>query len=113
MAFVALDPEDQFLIIVEILTLVGLLISSFLALRIRSRYPNLTSKGWLEVCIGLFSMALHAGFDVLDTLKWSIEEIDMSDLLNVFDGSFFLLGICLVGLGIWKTASYGAKEWDL
>ena len=113
MAFVTLDPEDQFLITMEFLILIGLFLSLILALRIRSRYPNLTSKGWLEICIGLFFIALHAGFDVLDTLKWAVDAIDMPDLLNVFDGSFFLLGICLVGFGIMKIANYGAEAWEL
>ena len=113
MAFVTIDPEDQFLITMEFLILIGLLISLILALRIRSRHPNLTSKGWLEICIGLFFIALHASFDVLDTLKWALEEIDISDVFNVFDGLFFFLGICLVGFGIMKIANYGAEAWEL
>ena len=111
MALFTLDPEDLFLVTMEFLILIGLVFTLFLALRIRSRYPKLTSIGWLEICIGLLGVALHAVFDVLDTLKWSIE--DMSDFLNVLDGSTFVLGLILVGIGITRVANYGAEAWEL
>ncbi|MHA1968620.1 MAG: hypothetical protein ACW964_12545 [Candidatus Hodarchaeales archaeon] len=111
MALVTLDSDDLFLVTMESLILIGLVITLILALRIRSRYPNLTSIGWLEICVGLLGVALHAVFDVLDTFKWSIE--DMSDLLNVFDGSTFVLGLILVGIGILRVANYGAKAWEM
>ena len=111
MALVTLEPDDLFLISIEFLISVGLLTALVFALKIRARYPNLTAKGWLEICTGLLGILLHSIFDVLDTLKWSIE--DMTDLLNIFDGLFFVLGIVLVGIGIMKIANYGAIVWEL
>jgi hypothetical protein len=37
----------------------------------------------------------------------------MRDLLNVFDGSTFVLGLILVGIGILRVANYGAKAWEM
>ncbi|MFX0085220.1 MAG: hypothetical protein ACFFAU_06070 [Candidatus Hodarchaeota archaeon] len=111
MALITLERDDLFLISIEFLISIGLLISLVLALKIRSRYPNLTVKGWLEICIGLFGILLHSIFDVLDTLKWNIK--DLNDILNVFDGLFFVLGLVLVGIGIMKIANSGATAWEL
>jgi hypothetical protein len=111
LTLVTLEPDDLFLISIEFLISVGLLISLAFALKIRSHYPNLTEKGWLEISTGLLGIFLHSIFDVLDTLKWSIE--DLNDLLNVFDGLFFVLGIVLIGIGIMRIANYGAIAWEL
>ena len=108
---VTLDPDDLFLILIEILITIGLLVNLLFALKIQSRFPDLTSKGWREIWLGLLGISLHSIFDVLDTLKWDIE--DFTDLLNVFDGFFFVLGLIVVGLGIYKIANYGATTWEL
>ncbi len=111
MALVTLEADDLFLISIEFLISIGLLVSLAFALKIRSRFPNLTVKGWLEICIGLLGIFVHGIFDVLDTFKWNIE--DLNDILNVFDGLFFVLGLVLVGIGIMKIANYGATAWEL
>ena len=108
---VTLDPDDLFLISIEILITIGLLVNLLFALKIQSRFPDLTSKGWREIWLGLLGISLHSIFDVLDTLKWGME--DFTDLLNVFDGFFFVLGLIVVGLGIYKIANYGATTWEL
>jgi hypothetical protein len=106
-----LEPADYFLIIMESTVVVGVLVVIVLALAIRSRYPELTSEGWLVICTGLISIIFHGIFDVLDTLKWNIDY--MTDWLNVFDGLTFVAGIALLALGTWQIANYGAKKWGL
>ena len=113
MVLVSLDPADLFLISMEVLIVLGLSVAFFFALKVRSQYPKLTSEGWMCICAGIVSILIHGIFDAIDTLKWDITGIEMNDWLNVFDGSFFVLGILLIGYGIYKTANYGAKIWGL
>ncbi|NHJ01327.1 MAG: hypothetical protein EAX86_04250 [Candidatus Heimdallarchaeota archaeon] len=110
MVLVYLDPADLFLIVIEVLIVLGLFIALIIGYRVRIRFPKLTVHGWNEICFGLLGISLHAVFDALDTLKWDISEF--TDWLNLFDGSFFVLGIILIGIGIWKIANYGASAWE-
>lgn len=111
MVLVALNPDDLFLITMETIIVIGLIISLIIALMVRSRYPKLTSQGWFEIYAGIACILFHGVFDVLDTLEWSIEIL--TDWFNVFDGLFFVIGLILVGVGIWKIANYGATAWEL
>ncbi|MHA1167838.1 MAG: hypothetical protein ACTSRU_08465 [Candidatus Hodarchaeales archaeon] len=106
-----LASGDYYLIIIESTVIVGLLAALVLALIIWSQYKDLASKGWLEICIGIASIMIHGVFDVLDTFIWSID--GFRDLLNVFDGIFFVAGIILITIGIWMIADHGAKAWGI
>lgn len=110
MVLVYLDPEDIFLVTIEFLIVLGLLIALILAYRVGIRFPKLTSQGWTQIIIGIGGIFLHGIFDALDTLKWEIPEF--TDWLNLFDGSFFVLGLLFIGIGIWKIANYGASAWE-
>ena len=111
MELVTIKTDDYFLILMESLLIFFGIVALLIALKVRTRYPKLTSGGWLEICAGLGSFILHAIFDVLDTMKWDINEF--SDWLNVFDGFFFVLSILLIAYGVWKIANYGAELWGL
>ncbi len=106
-----LDSGDTFLIIIESTVIIGLLVALVIALVIWSQYKEMASKGWLIICGGIASIMIHGIFDVLDTFKWSID--GFRDLLNVFDGIFFVAGIIMITAGIWLIADSGAKAWGL
>ena len=114
-----LAEEDLFLILVELTIAIGLLIVCYLVIKIKRDYPKLTEEGWTFIVIGMISLLLHALFDALDTLDFmSITNNEaqadfINDILNLLDGSGFLLGIMLLSLGIYKIADYGAKVWEI
>ncbi|MFW9994419.1 MAG: hypothetical protein ACFFD4_20415 [Candidatus Odinarchaeota archaeon] len=107
----ALDSGDYFLFMMEFISCIGLAIALVLALIVKSRYSKLASRSWLIICLGLACIVLHGIFDVLDTLKWSIDNV--VDWLNIFDALFFVIGIVLLGAGIWQFAKHGAEAWGL
>jgi hypothetical protein len=101
-------PEDFFLFGIESLIVVGLVVALIIAVMVQLRYSKTTSIGWGFIFMGLLFLTIHAVFDVLDTLQW---EDTMVDLLNVFDGVTFVIGMLLFAVGIYKIAEYGAKQW--
>ncbi|MDF1539216.1 MAG: hypothetical protein P1Q69_09985 [Candidatus Thorarchaeota archaeon] len=104
-----IDPEDLVLIGVESLIVLGVLIALVIAFLVRSRHPKL-SQGWNFIILGLVFILLHGIFDVLDTMQFDSLVVDV---LNVFDGATFLIGLLLFALGIYRIAEYGAKQWGL
>jgi len=104
-----IDPEDLVLIGVESLIVLGVLIALVVAFLVRSRHPKL-SKGWNFIILGLVFIVLHGVFDVLDTMQ--LDDL-VVDILNVFDGATFLIGLLFFALGIYRIAEYGAKQWGL
>ncbi len=104
-----LDPEDLFLISVESLIALGFVIALVFAYKVQLRHPKLTSQGWNKIIIGLAFLIFHAIFDALDTLQWDDFTVDV---LNVFDGTCFVIGLILFALGIFGIAKYGAQLWE-
>ncbi len=109
LAIVWLESEDIYLFAIEALITVGFLASCIIAWFLRTKFPKQSSKGWIWISLGLFSIAIHGVFDALDTLKWDVESL--KDWLNFFDGLFFVLGILLIAIGIYWIAKLGAKKW--
>lgn len=105
-----IEPDDFFLIGMESLIVIGLIGAIVFAYLVLSRYPKVTSQGWKLILIGLLFMLFHGIFDVLDTMQW--DDI-VVDILNVFDGATFVIGLLLFALGIYRIAEYGAKQWGL
>ena len=104
-----IDPEDMFLIGVESLIVIAIAIALIIAIIVRTRHPKV-STGWNFIILGLVSLLLHGIFDVLDTMQF--DDL-LVDIINVFDGATFLLGLLLFALGIYRIAEYGAKQWGL
>lgn len=88
-------------------------------IKIRKDYPKLTEEGWKFMVFGIFSLFLHSICDALDTLDYmditnNENQADLiNDILNLLDGSGYLIGILLLSLGIYKIANYGAKVWEI
>ncbi|MFW9920744.1 MAG: hypothetical protein ACFFED_14160 [Candidatus Thorarchaeota archaeon] len=104
-----IDPEDVFLISVEALIVVGLLVAVIFAYIIQRQHAKITS-GWNFIFFGLIFLLLHSIFDTLDTLQLDDFVID---ILQLLDGSTFVLGLLMFAFGIYKIAEYGAKRWGL
>ncbi|MCF2137940.1 MAG: hypothetical protein K9W43_11970 [Candidatus Thorarchaeota archaeon] len=105
-----LDPQDLPLISIELLIAIGFLMAFIFAFMVQSKHPKLTSKGWNKILAGLFFLMLHGIFDALDTLQFDDFTVD---LLNVLDGSCFVIGLLLFALGIYGIAVYGASLWEV
>lgn len=104
-----LDPEDTFLISAETLIIIGLAIAVFFAYRIHKKHSSINT-GWNIILYGMISLLVHSIFDMLDTLQWDDFVVDV---LNVLDGTAFVLGLLLLAVGIYKIAEFGAKKWEL
>ncbi len=94
----------------ESLIVIGLLVAMMLAYRVTKRYPKLTSHGWSLIIIGIVFLIIHSIADVLDTLQ--LDDL-VVDLLNIIDGSAFVVGLVLFAVGIYQIAVFGAKQWRL
>lgn len=104
-----IDPDDLYLWTIELLIIVGLLVSVYFAIKVKSKYKYLTEHGWNTIVYGMIFILFHAIFDALDTLEWTDDVI--TDMLNVLDGGTFVIGLCIVAFGIWKIAQYGDEIW--
>lgn len=119
MIYDLLPGEDLILFLFELTIAIGLLIVCFLVIKIKKDYPKLTEEGWTFIVLGMISLLLHALFDALDTLDFmqvtnnETQADFINKILNLLDGSGFLLGIMLLSLGIFKIANYGAKVWEI
>ncbi|TFG14017.1 hypothetical protein EU537_04775 [Candidatus Thorarchaeota archaeon] len=105
-----LDPEDLFLISMESLIALGLFVATLFAYKIRKKHPRITSEGWTSIVAGIALLMFHAIFDALDTLQF---DDSLVDVLNLFDGSTFVIGLLLFAYGVYRIADYGAKQWGL
>jgi len=105
-----LDPEDLFLISMESLIVLGLFTATVISYKIRKKHPRITSEGWTSIVAGIAILMFHAIFDALDTLQFDDFVID---ILNLFDGLTFVIGLLLFAYGIYRIAEYGAKQWGL
>ncbi len=105
-----LNPEDIPLISIELAIAIGFLLAALFALRVQSRHPKLTSHGWRLIILGLFFLFVHGLFDVMDTLQFDSLTVDV---LNVLDGSCFIIGLLLFAVGIYKIADFGSKLWEV
>lgn len=103
-----LDSADLFLFIVEIIIAFGFLVVFLFSLFISTDYHKI-SKGWNCVIGGLFFIFLHAVCDVLDTLKW--EKRKIRDILDFFDGLFFVVGLLLLAFGILRINKHSKTLW--
>jgi hypothetical protein len=108
MIFELIDPSDLFLISIEIIISLGLLVALIISLMVRKKFLILANQGWNIVCLGIVCLLLHAIFDAIDTINLADVLID---ILNLFDGLFFLLGIIILGFGIFKIANFSAEQW--
>ncbi len=102
-------PEDVFLISAEALIVVGLFVAVVFAYTIQKKHAKI-ANGWNFIFFGLIFLLLHSVFDTLDTLQ--IDDL-LVDILNILDGSTFVLGLLMFAFGIYKIAEYGAKRWGL
>jgi hypothetical protein len=95
---------------VEITLFVGFLVITILLIVFRSRYPQLTLNGWIELLIGSFCLALKGIFDGLDTIA-------PTELLHaIFDyseASFMFIGLILLGIGLLRITIYSARVWEV
>lgn len=105
-----LDPEDLFLISMESLIILGLFIATVLSYKIRKKHPRITSEGWTSIVAGIAVLMFHAILDALDTLQF---DDFLIDILNLFDGLTFVIGLLLFSYGIYRIAENGAKQWGL
>ncbi|TXT56524.1 MAG: membrane protein of unknown function [Candidatus Thorarchaeota archaeon] len=105
-----LSPDDLVLFGVESLIAIGVFIAIVIAILIHMRYPTLTSKGWRTIIIGMVFILLHSIFDAIDTLQF--DELTI-EILNLLDGSTFVVGLILFAFGIYNIAEYGAEQWGL
>ncbi|MBD3405982.1 MAG: hypothetical protein GF411_07650 [Candidatus Lokiarchaeota archaeon] len=105
-----MSPDDLFLFGVESLIAIGVAIAIVIAILVYLRYPTLTSRGWAIIIIGLIFILLHSVFDVFDTLQF--DDI-IVDILNILDGSTFVIGLILFAIGIYMITEYGAEQWGL
>ncbi len=103
-----LDSADLFLFVVEIIIAFGFLVVFLFSLFMSTDYHKI-SKGWNFVIVGLFFIFIHAVFDVLDTLKW--EKKITRDILDFFDGLFFVFGLLLLALGILRINKHSKTLW--
>ncbi len=104
-----IDPEDVFLISAEALIVVGLLVAVIFAYTIQKKHAKI-ANGWNIIFFGLIFLLLHSIFDTLDTLQ--LDDL-IVDILQILDGSTFVLGLIMFAFGIYKIAEYGAKKWGL
>ncbi len=104
-----IDPDDIILISTEALIVVGLFLAVVLAYLVQKRHAKIAT-GWNLILLGLFFLFLHATFDMLDTLQ--IDDL-IVDILQVLDGSTFVIGLIMFAIGIYRIADFGAKKWGL
>ncbi len=104
-----IDPEDVFLISAEALIVIGLLVAVVFAFIVQKKHAKI-ANGWNFIFYGIIFLLLHSVFDMLDTLQ--LDDL-IVDILNILDGSTFVLGLLMFAFGIYKIAEYGAKKWGL
>ena len=106
-----LDPaKDGLTFTVEITLFVGFIIITVLLILLRSRFPQLTLNGWIELLIGSFCLALKGIFDGLDT----IAPTDLlHDIFDYSEASFMFIGLILLGIGLLRITIYSARVWEV
>ncbi len=110
MQTVLLDPNDIPLISSEIVIVAGLVLATIVAVFVGRRHARLADGGWQLIVLGLVFLVAHGVFDVLDTLQ--LDDFTVN-LLNLADGTTFVLGLLLFAVGIYQIAEMGAGEWGV
>lgn len=105
-----LNTEDILTFSVEIVIFIGFLIISILLFILRSRFPQLTKNGWIELVIGAPFIALKGLFDGLDTI---VSEDLYHDIFDSMEAIFLFIGLILLGAGLLRIALYSAKVWEV
>lgn len=104
-----IDPEDVFLISIEVLIVIGLIVAIAFAYIVQKQHAKIAT-GWNFILFGLIFLMLHSAFDAFDTLQ--LDDV-VIDTLQLLDGSTFVLGLLLFAFGIFKIAEYGRNKWGL
>ena len=105
-----LESKDGLTFTVEITLSVGFIIICVLLFLLRSRFPQLTKNGWIELLIGSFCLALKGISDGLDT----ISPTDLlHDIFDALDAGFMILGLIALGIGLLRITIYSARVWEV
>ncbi|MBD3190750.1 MAG: hypothetical protein GF308_08900 [Candidatus Heimdallarchaeota archaeon] len=101
---------EGFTFAVELIIFVGFVAISGLLFQLRSRFPELTTRGWIELIIGAPLIALKGLFDGLDTVA---PDGVAHDIFDYGEAVLFFIGLILLGIGLLRMALYSAKVWEV
>ena len=105
-----IEPDDGLTFTVEVTLFVGFIFISVLLLLLRSKFPQLTTNGWVELLIGAFCIALKGLTDGLDTIA---PDGLLHDIFDTAEAGFMFIGLILLGIGLIRITIYSAKIWEV
>ncbi len=106
-----LDSSDVIVLSIELIVLVGYLLSLIVTIIIYHKNKRIISISWLWFIGAQICLFLHSLFDALDTLNWQSEYID--DWFDLFDGILFVVGVVVISIALFLLVKKEKEIWSI